>query len=241
MAAEEQLIAMSNEKIFIIEDEADILEVLEFNLAQEGFEVGCSQEGELGLSLVRRDSPDLLLLDLMLPDSDGLDICRQLKADPATSRIPIVMVTARGKESDIVLGLGIGADDYITKPFSVSEVLARVKAVLRRYRAAGDTHTGEIINYDGVAIDAAKHKVTIDGELASLTATEFRLLQYLASNPGRVFTREHLLQYVVADEAPVMDRNIDVHVGSLRRKLGKYRELIETIWAVGYRFRDPGG
>jgi len=230
---------MDNQKIVIIEDEADILEVLEFNLVQESYRVCCSQEGEQGLDLVRRENPDLLLLDLMLPDMDGLDICRQLKTDAATSMIPIVMVTARGKESDIVLGLGIGADDYITKPFSISEVVARIKAVLRRYHASAGADTAEVIVCGGLQIDAAKHKVLLDGELVSLTATEFRLLHYLASNPGRVFTRQHLLQQVGGDEALVMDRTIDVHVGSLRRKLGKYRDYIETIWAVGYRFREP--
>lgn len=232
---------MRNERIIIIEDEADILEVLEFNLSQEGFEVAGSQEGERGLDMVRSASPDLLLLDLMLPDFDGLDICRQLKADPTTSRIPIVMVTAKGKESDIVLGLGIGADDYITKPFSVSEVIARVKAVLRRYSSTLHVPTSEPLIREGVEIDSAKHSIKIDGEDVALTATEFRLLFYLASHPGRVFTREHLLDRVVNDDTMVLDRNIDVHIGSLRRKLGRYRELIETIWAVGYRFKDVEG
>jgi two-component system phosphate regulon response regulator PhoB len=230
---------MSGERIVIIEDEADILEVLEFNLSQEGFEVSCSQEGEQGLDLVRRENPDLLLLDLMLPDMDGLDICRQLKTDDATSTIPIVMVTARGKESDIVLGLGIGADDYITKPFSISEVVARIRAVLRRYHASAGAGTADVLVCGGLQIDAARHKVLVDGDLISLTATEFRLLHYLAGNPERVFTRQHLLLQVIGDESQVMDRTIDVHVGSLRRKLGKYRDYIETIWAVGYRFRPP--
>jgi len=224
----------------IIEDEADILEVLELNLAGEGYEVSGSQHGLPGLELVRDSLPDLLLLDLMLPDMDGLDICRRLKTDPATSMIPIVMVTARGKESDIVLGLGIGADDYISKPFSINEVVARVKAVLRRYHATTDRKSDEFITCDGLAIDVASHEVRIDSEPASLTATEFRLLHYLASQPGRVFTREHLLQQVAGDDAIVMDRTIDVHIGSLRRKLGKYRDLIETIWAVGYRFKEAG-
>lgn len=232
---------MGNERIVIIEDEADILEVLEFNLAQEGFDVTGSQEGTPGLDLVRRDSPDLLLLDLMLPDVDGLEICRQLKADPVTSQIPIVMVTAKGKESDIVLGLGIGADDYITKPFSISELVARVKAVLRRFQTATDVQSGEVIIHEGLVIYTAKHEVSIDGEPVSLTATEFRLLHFLASHPGRVFTRELLLQQVAGDDVIVIDRNIDVHIGSLRRKLGKHRDLIETIWAVGYRFKDVVG
>jgi two-component system alkaline phosphatase synthesis response regulator PhoP len=231
---------MTSERIIIIEDEADILEVLEFNLAEEGYDVVGSQLGEQGLSLVRYDHPDLLVLDLMLPDMDGLEICRQLKADPATSRIPIVMVTAKGKESDIVLGLGLGADDYVTKPFSVAEVVARVKAVLRRAGAAVGARAAEPLVHDGVVIDAARHEVSVDGKSISLTATEFRLLYYLALHHGRVFTREHLVNQIVGDEVTVLDRNVDVHIGSLRRKLGKYRELIETIWAIGYRFRGAG-
>ena len=229
---------VANQKIIVVEDEADILEVLEFNLAQDGFDVLCSQEGEKGLELIRREKPDLVLLDLMLPDLDGLEICRRLKSDAATQDIPIVMVTAKGKESDIVLGLGLGADDYITKPFNVGELIARVKAVLRRAAAAREGAPVKQIVCQGIAIDADKHEVLVDGQLAELTVTEFRVLYTLASSPGRVFTRDQLMEQAMGDEVIVLDRNIDVHIGAVRKKLGRYRDLVETVWGVGYRFRE---
>jgi DNA-binding response OmpR family regulator len=226
------------EKIIIIEDEADILEVIEYNLTREGFRVLSACDGETGLDLVRRESPDLVLLDLMLPQLDGVEVCRRLKYDPVTRAIPIVMVTAKGEERDVVLGLGVGADDYVSKPFSPKELVARVRAVLRRGPLREELAAGERIVREGVAIDAVRHQVTIDQKPIAFTATEFRLLHFLASHPGRVFTRDHLLSRVIAEEAIVIDRNIDVHVRAVRKKLGNYRDLIETIRGVGYRFRD---
>jgi two-component system phosphate regulon response regulator PhoB len=226
------------EKIVVIEDEADILEVIHYNLTREGYRVSSSRDGEEGLDRVRREAPDLVLLDLMLPGLDGLEVCRRLQSDPVTAAIPVIMVTAKGEESDIVLGLSLGADDYVTKPFSPRELLARVKAVLRRGPPRDERGGSERIVRDGLVIDVLKHQVLVDGEPATMTATELRLLHFLASHPGRVFTRDQLLSRVIGDQAVVIDRNIDVHVGAIRKKLGRYRDMVETIRGVGYRFLD---
>jgi DNA-binding response OmpR family regulator len=229
---------VKTEKIVVIEDEADILEVIEYNLRREGFDVIPSQSGEDGLDKVESAAPDLILLDLMLPEIDGIELCRRLKSDPLTVGIPIIMVTAKGEESDVVLGLGVGADDYITKPFSPKELVARVKAVLRRGRLRVDTDRKDRIVRDGVVVDLKRHEVKVDGESVSFTATELRLLHFLASHPGRVFTRDHLLSRVIGEDAIVIDRNIDVHIRAIRKKLGAHRDLIETVRGVGYRFRE---
>lgn len=229
---------MKRENIFIIEDEPDILEVLEYTLGREGFSVASSRDGEQGLRQVRKQKPDLLILDLMLPSVDGIEICRRLKSDAATRRVPVLMLTAKSEESDIVLGLGVGADDYMAKPFSPRELVARVKAVLRRGPVRGDSEPGERILRDGVLIDPERHEVQVDGQPVVFTATEFRLLQCLAGSPGRVFTREQLINHAIGEDAIIIDRNVDVHVRSLRKKLESHRDLIETIRGVGYRFRD---
>jgi two-component system alkaline phosphatase synthesis response regulator PhoP len=226
------------EKIAVIEDEADILEVVQYNLRREGYLVVASRNGEEGLDRVRKENPDLVLLDLMLPGLDGLEVCKRLQADPVTAAIPVIMVTAKGEESDVVLGLQMGADDYVTKPFSPKELLARVKAVLRRGPLREARSTGDRVARDGLMVDSVKHLVTVDGEPVVMTATEMRLLHFLATHPGRVFSRDQLLSRAIGDHAVVIDRNIDVHVGAIRRKLGRCRELIETIRGVGYRFRD---
>src|SRR5690606_34994440 len=188
---------MKRETSVVIEDETDILDVIEYNLAREGYRVRTYRDGEQGLLAVRRDAPDLVLLDLMLPGLDGLEVCRRLKQDPVTRAIPIVMVTAKGEESDVVLGLGVGADDYIAKPFSPKELVARVGAVLRRGPLKEERLARERIVIDGLVIDAGRHAVTVDGEPVRCTATEMRLLHFLASHPGRVFTRDHLLSRVI--------------------------------------------
>jgi two-component system, OmpR family, alkaline phosphatase synthesis response regulator PhoP len=226
------------QRIVAIEDEADILEVVAYNLKREGFEVSCMRDGEEGLTDIRRRQPDLVLLDLMLPGIDGLEICRQLKSDSFTKIIPIVMLTAKGEESDIVLGLGMGADDYITKPFSPKELVARVKAVLRRGPLHEEAGNGQRIICNDVVIDPGRHEVVVAGVQVLFTATEFKLLHYLAGNPGRVFTREHLINRIIGEDSIVLDRNIDVHVRAVRKKLEASRDLIETIRGVGYRFRD---
>ena len=227
-----------NEKIVVVEDEPDILEVIQYNLERDGYKVLTYRDGELGLQKIRKEAPDLVLLDLMLPGLDGIEVCRRLKADPVTRSIPVIMVTAKTEESDIVLGLGVGADDYICKPFSPRELVARVKAVLRRGRPKEEQGAGDRIVRDGIVIDSLSHKITIDGAEVPFTATEFRLLRFLASHPGRVFSRDEIITRVIDEDASVVTRNVDVHVKVLRKKLGAYRDLIETVRGVGYRFRE---
>lgn len=229
---------MQREKILIVEDERDILEVMTYNLQRDGYTVLASRDGAKGLELARRERPDIVLLDLMLPSLDGLEVCRRLKEDIPTRSIPIIMVTAKGEESDVVIGLGMGADDYVVKPFSPRELVARVKAVLRRGRAKDAVTETDRIRREGIDLDPVKFQFRVDGESLPLTATEFRLLYLLASHPGRVFTRNELLNRVVGEDAVIIDRNIDVHVRAIRKKLGPYRDLIETQRGVGYRFRD---
>ena len=227
---------MKKPKIVVIEDEVDILEVINYNLSKEGFDVCSALDGEEGLALIKKEVPDLVLLDLMLPGLDGIEICRKLKTDYSTRSIPIIMVTAKGEESDIVLGLGMGADDYMVKPFRPRELMARIRSVLRR----GDfIEEGEgLVSIDELVIDINRHEVKLEGKKIVLTAMEFKLLHFLASHPGQVFTRENLLNHVSSDDTFIIDRNIDVHIRSIRKKLDKHRELIETIHRVGYRFRD---
>lgn len=230
---------MKHQKVVVIEDEPDIFEVIEYNLQREGYRVCGAVDGEQGLQLVRREAPDVVLLDLMLPGLDGLEVCRQLKGDTVTRSVPIIMVTAKGEESDVVLGLGLGADDYVAKPFSPKELVARIKAVLRRAPLKEEQESKDRLVRDGVVIDSVRHEVRVDGESVSFTATEFRLLHFMASHTGRVFTRDHLLSRVIGEDAIVIDRNIDVHIRAVRKKLGEHRDLIETVRGVGYRFRDP--
>jgi DNA-binding response OmpR family regulator len=229
---------MKPEKIMVIEDEPDILEVIEYNLNREGYKVITSRDGEQGLQKTRRETPDLLVLDLMLPNLDGIEICRRLKSDPVTNSIPIIMVTAKREESDVVLGLGVGADDYIAKPFSPRELVARVKAVLRRGKLKEEQGAGDRIVHAGLIIDSLSHKIIIDGGEVPFTATEFKLLKLLASHPGRVFSRDEIIIRVLGDDSAVTERNIDVHVKMVRKKLGQYRDRIETVRGTGYRFRD---
>lgn len=228
---------MKKTKIVVIEDEADILEVVDYQLSKEGFEVYSALDGEAGLALVKKEIPDLVLLDLMLPGLDGIEVCRKLKADTATHSISIIMVTAKGEESDIVLGLGMGADDYVVKPFSPRELMARIKSVLRRGGLREEIEP-ELVSRGDLVIDVNRHEVQLEGKKIVLTAMEFKLLHFLASHPGRVFTRENLLNHVSNEDAFIIDRNIDVHIRSIRKKLDQHRELIETIHRVGYRFRD---
>lgn len=231
---------MKKTKIVVIEDEADILEIIDYNLSKEGYEVCSALDGEEGLQLVKKEVPDLVLLDLMLPGLDGIEVCRKLKADAATQSISIIMVTAKGEESDIVLGLGMGADDYVSKPFSPRELMARIKSVLRRGSLKEDNAQNQI-SRDGLLIDVNRHEVCLKGNKIAMTAMEFRILHYLASHPGRVFTRENLLSHVSSDDIFIIDRNIDVHIRTIRKKLDRHRDLIETIHRVGYRFRDEKG
>ncbi len=229
---------MAKPKVLVIEDEPDILEVIQYNLEREGHKVIACRNGEQGLSRIRTDNPDLVILDLMLPGMDGVEVCRQVKSDPVTRSIPIVMVTAKGEESDIVLGLGIGADDYITKPFSPRELVARIKVVLRRGPLREQSGGGERVVRGTLTVDLGRHEARVNEQLVNLTPTEMRLLHFLASHPGRVFPRAHLLSRVIGEDAIVTDRNIDVHVRALRLKLGEHQHLIETVRGVGYRFAE---
>lgn len=226
--------------LILIEDEQDIADLLVYNLEREGYQVTAFRDGREGFDAITRIGPDLILLDLMLPGMDGIEICRALRADPRTAGTGIIMVTAKGEESDMVLGLGIGADDYITKPFSPREVIARVKAVLRRNRRSGGNSAEERIDAGPLQIDISRHEAQLDSQPINLTATEFRLLYFLASHPGRVFSRDQIIGHVIGDGAFVVDRNIDVHVRSIRKKLGESKHLIETVRGVGYRFTDCG-
>jgi DNA-binding response OmpR family regulator len=222
-------------KIVIVEDEPDIRESMEYSLNREGYRVWAAADGPRGLDMIRERVPDVILLDLMLPGMDGMELCRRVQADPALRRACVIMVTAKGEETDVLIGLGFGADDYVTKPFRNRELVARVQAVLRRGQLK-DEEQGELVKCDDLVIDARKHEVTLGGEPVALTATEFRLLRFLAMNSGRVFSRDRLLSQIIGDQAVVVDRNIDVHVRAIRRKLGGDRDRIETIRGVGYRF-----
>ena len=229
---------MSKETIVVVEDEVDIREVLVYNLEREGYQVFGEPDGIRGLQLIQERIPDIVLLDLMLPGLDGLQICKRLKADSKTRTIPIVMVSARSEESDIVLGLELGADDYVTKPFSPRELLARVRAVLRRRTNSSVELAGLRIDCEGVTIDARRHEVIVDGVVAYFTATEFKLIYFLAQHPGWVFTRDQLMSKVMGQDNFIVDRNIDVHIQAVRKKLGSHRDLIETIRGIGYRFKN---
>ncbi len=225
-------------KVLIIEDDPDIVELLEYNLERDGFEVVTARDGELGIREAERCRPAVILLDLMLPRVDGLEVCRTLRGRPATKDTPIIMVTAKGEESDVVLGLGIGADDYVVKPFSPKTISARIRAVLRRTGSRGRDTDGTPINVGPVNIDPSRYEVTVDGEPVSMTRAEFRLLYTLASHRGRVLTRDQLLDKVTGGESIVIDRNVDVHIGAIRRKLGNHSEMISTIRGVGYKMKD---
>ena len=226
------------DKILVVEDEPDIREVLEYNLAREGFRVIACGDGAEGVDTARREAPALILLDLMLPGIDGVEACRLLKQDPITTDIPVIMVTAKSEESDVVLGLGVGADDYIAKPFSPKELVARVRAVMRRGPSRTESLKGERLVFPGLTVDLGRHQVLVDGEEAEFTATELRLLHFLASHPGRVFSRAHLVSRVIGENAVVIERNIDVHIRAIRKKLGEQATRVSTVRRVGYRFLE---
>ena len=228
---------MNRNKIVVIEDEADIVEVVSYNLKREGYQVYSVDRGDEGLNLVRNQSPNLVILDLMLPGLDGLSVCQQMKSDPIVRDIPVIIISAKGEESDVVIGLELGADDYLAKPFSPRELIARVKAVLRREPSA-ESQSRERIVIKDLVIDVTRHEVRVSDVLINLTATEFKILHQLASQPGRAFTREQLLNRVVGMGVVVVDRNIDVHIRSVRKKLGDASEMIQTIRGVGYRLLD---
>lgn len=223
-------------KIFIIEDDPDILELVQYNLEKDGFTVETATNGESGLRDVAKSKPDLLILDLMLPGMDGLEVCRRLRRLPQTAVLPVIMLTAKGEESDVIVGLEIGADDYMVKPFSPKELIARVRAVLRRGSAV---QTGtNVVRVGPLTIDSERHEVRVDNVLLPLTLAEFRLLSTLASRPGRVFTRDQLLEKITGGDVVVIDRNVDVHIRAIRKKLEGQADMIQTVRGVGYKCRD---
>ena len=227
--------AMNRAHILVVDDEPDLLELVQYDLAAAGYDVTCVGSGEEALAAVGSVHPDLVILDVLLPGMDGLDVCKKLKGDAQTSAIPIVMLTARGEEADVVTGLEVGADDYLTKPFSPRELLARVKAALRR--RANPIPDAELIVRGGLVISPGEHDVRVYNQSIRLTPTEFRVLQLLARRPGWVFTRYQIVDWARGTDISVTERSVDVHVASLRRKLGQFREMIETTRGIGYRFK----
>ncbi|MBI3864621.1 MAG: response regulator [Planctomycetia bacterium] len=227
---------MSKPTILIIEDERALVEVLTYNLRKEGFEVVSATDGQDGLRRAQTNLPDLILLDLMLPVIEGLEVCRVLKTGARTRDIPLLILTARSEEVDEIVGFQMGADDYVTKPFKIKPLIQRIKALLRRKKnAAAD---GEIASGGGIEINRTQHRATVNGVELSLTPTEFRLLWAVVRQPGRAFSRHELMEAAMGDDALVLERTIDVHVKSLRQKLGDSAERIETVRGVGYRFRE---
>jgi two-component system alkaline phosphatase synthesis response regulator PhoP len=228
---------MARERILVVEDEEDIQELISYNLKKDGYVVDVVSTGREALNAVQNQLPALMLLDLMLPDMGGLEVCKAIRSNPRTAHVPIIMVTARSEESDLVVGLELGADDYVTKPFSPKVLAARVRACLRRKR--NEVPVNEVlITMGDVSIDPVKHNVIVQGQRIDLTATEFGVLHFLARKPGWVFTRQQIVDSVKGEDYAVTDRSVDVQMVGLRRKLGACADYIETIRGVGYRFKE---
>lgn len=230
---------MKNKKILVIEDDENIVELITYNLEKENYSVSKSGSGEDGIRKAKDGLPDLILLDLMLPEIDGLDVCRELKRDQKTSDIPIIMVTAKGEESDVVTGLEIGADDYIPKPFRPRELVARIRSVLRRSSKSTERQF-DLIKIHNIEIHSGKREVKVGGKVADLTYTEFKILALLAQNAGWVFSRYEIVDAVKGEDYPVTDRSVDVQIVGLRKKLGSSGKFIETIRGFGYRMKEEG-
>jgi two-component system phosphate regulon response regulator PhoB len=222
----------------VVDDEEDLLELIRYNLGKEGYRVDCIASGEDAIREARESQPDLVLLDLLLPSVDGLDVCKTLKSDPRTRHIPIIMVTAKSEEADVVTGLELGADDYLTKPFSPRVLLARIRAVLRRKAKPEEADDSGTIRIRNLVIHPGRHEVLLDGKPLELTFTEFRLLSFLARKPGWAFSRAQIVDAVKGEDYPVTERSVDVQVVGLRKKLGPMGNYIETVRGVGYRFKD---
>jgi two-component system phosphate regulon response regulator PhoB len=228
---------MARKNILVVEDEEDILDLLSHHLGREGWVVTPARTGEEAIKLVARKRPDLIVLDLMLPGLDGLEVCRMLKKEPATVRIPIVMLTAKGEEADIVAGLASGADDYVTKPFSIKVLIARIRAVLRRHHEPAPDSSATVRIHD-LEINPGRHEVLIKGKPVEMTFSELRILHCLASRPGWVMTRDQIVNAVRGEDYSVTDRAVDVQIVGIRRKLGHRADYIETVRGVGYRFKE---
>ena len=229
---------MPKEKILVVDDEEDILELVRHNLAREGFEIRCADTGEKALKALKTEPVDLIVLDLMLPGIDGFDVAKQIKGDPRIQHIPIVMLTAKGSETDVVTGLELGAEDYITKPFSPRILIARIQAVLRRREADGSGDARGLIDRGKLSIDIRKHELLVEGRSIDLTYTEFEVLTLLASRPGWAFSRSQIVDKVRGYNYSVTERSVDVQIVGLRRKLGSCGHYIETVRGVGYRFKE---
>jgi two-component system phosphate regulon response regulator PhoB len=227
----------NKERILIVDDEEDILELVRYNLNREGYQTVCAVTGEQALQIVQTDKVDLVLLDLMLPGINGLEVAKSIKRNPQKMSIPIIMLTARGEETDIVTGLELGADDYITKPFSPKILMARIKAVFRKNsNQTVDTET--VLHHHGISIHPGRRIIKINGKSVDLTYTEFQIIYYLAARPGWVFTRTQIVDAVRGDNYSVTDRSVDVQMVGLRKKLGSYGKYLETVRGVGYRFKE---
>lgn len=229
---------MAKSKILVVEDDRSLAGILEYNLVSSGFEVICSYDGQDGLNQARLKMPDLIVLDVMIPVVDGLEVCRRLRAAPETRDVPVLMLTAKSQETDQLVGFSVGADDYVVKPFSVKILLERIKSLLRRHQQA-NTGGSDIISQAGITIDRIKHRVALNGNSIDLTPSEFRLLDTLIRQPGRAFERSELIDAALGADTLILERTIDVHIRSLRKKMGESNKLIQTVRGIGYRFKDP--
>jgi two-component system, OmpR family, alkaline phosphatase synthesis response regulator PhoP len=228
------------QKVLVVEDDRDISELIRYNLEREGYDVSSVYDGEQALDYALKIKPAIIILDLMLPGLDGLDICRQLKSEESLKSVPVIMLTAKSEEADVVVGLQMGADDYIAKPFSPKVLLARIKAVTRRVNKPMAS-TSNVREYGKLCLDLLKHKVTYAGQALLLTTIEFDILEFLSRTPGRVYSREQILDSVWKEGKFIIDRAVDVHVRGLRKKLGAGENFIETVRGVGYCFKDTEG
>ncbi|HOX39239.1 MAG TPA: response regulator transcription factor [Candidatus Brocadiia bacterium] len=228
---------MAPVEILVVDDEEDILELVAYNLRRNGYRVECVKTGEAALAHAKSKLPDLIILDLMLPEIDGLQVCGELKKNTTTALIPIVMLTAKGEEADVVTGLELGADDYLSKPFSPRVLLARIRAVLRRQKQQ-PADNEEIVRIHNIVINPGRHEALVDGRLVDLTFTEFRLLHLLARRPGWVSSRQQIIEAIRGFDYPVTERSVDVQVAGLRKKLRSAGCFIETVRGVGYRFKE---
>lgn len=231
--------SMAKAQILIIEDDRSLADVLDYNLKLDGYQTTVAYDGQEGLQQAKLRAPDLIVLDLMLPLIDGLEICRRLRADPLTRNILVLMLTAKTEETDEVVGFSVGTDDYVGKPFSVKVLLERIRALLRRRDGSGNDDG--LLASQGVVVDRERHRVTVNDRLVDLTPSEFGLLESLIRQPGRVFARAELIDAALGGDSLVLERTIDVHIRALRQKLGPHAILVETVRGVGYRFRDPSG
>lgn len=227
--------------MFVVEDDRDISELIQYNLEQEGYEVSAVYDGASAIESIPRIMPDLILLDLMLPEVDGLEVFRVLKQKESTASIPIIMLTAKSEESDMLLGLQLGSDDYIPKPFSPKILLARIKTVLRRSKsseASSSIQSDKVRVFGDLTIDLLKHKVTFKGEKIALTSLEFNILEFLSRSPGRAYNRDQILDGVWKEGKYIVDRAVDVHIRGLRKKLDGAADVVETVRGIGYRFKE---